>query len=109
MTIGEHAEVTDAYKTRGQNMQEEAAEKLIGLQGHGPTLVFMGIISPTKGDLAVGHGNEAGVGDGDAMGIAREISQDLRRSGEGSLGIDDPFTLGSGAQESGKDRRRLQR
>jgi len=79
-------------------MQQEAAEKLICLQSHGPTLVAMGIISPTKGDLAVGHGNQARVGDGGAMSIAREIGQDLRRSCEGSLGVYDPVALGSGAQ-----------
>ena len=79
-------------------MQQEATEKLIDLQGHGPTLASVGVISPTKSDLTVGHGNQARVGDGDPMGVAREISQDLRRSGEGSLGKHDPVALGSRAQ-----------
>lgn len=79
-------------------MQQEAAEKLIGLHGHRPALVFMSIISKSKGDLAVSHRKQAGVGDSDAMCIAREISQDLRRPGEGSLGVYDPFALGGSEQ-----------
>jgi len=31
VAIGEHAEVADAHKTSGQNMQEETAEELIDL------------------------------------------------------------------------------
>lgn len=69
----------------------------------------MGVISPAKADSAVDHGNESGVSDGDAVSIAREVGQDLQGSGEGLLGINDPVALGSGAQESSKSRRRLER
>ena len=89
-------------KPGGQNMQQEATEKLIGVERHGASLVSVGVVSPTKGDPTVGHGNEARVGDGDAVGIAREIGQDLRGSGKGSLGIHDPVAMGSGVQQSGK-------
>jgi len=57
----------------------------------------MGVISPTEGDLAFGQGNESRVSDGNAVSIAREIGQDLRGPGKGSLGINHPFPLGSGA------------
>ncbi len=62
----------------------------------------MGVVSPTKGNSAVGYGNEAGVGDGNAVGIAGEIGQDLGRSGKGTLGIYHPVAVGSGVQQSGK-------
>lgn len=29
-------------------MQEEPAEELVGLESHGPTLLSMGVVSPTK-------------------------------------------------------------
>lgn len=98
MAIGQEAEVANAYETGGQNMQQEAPQKLIGGERHGSRLVTMGVIAPTEGDLTFGHGDEAGVGDGDAVSITREIGEDLGRSGKRSLGIDDPFTVGSGAQ-----------
>ena len=79
-------------------MQQETAEKLIGGERHGSSLAALGIVAPTEGDLTFGHGYEARVGDGDAVSITREIGEDLGRSGKRSLGIDDPFTVGSGAQ-----------
>jgi len=83
-------------------MQQEAAEKLIGIERDGTSLATMGVVSPTKADSAVGYGNEAGVGDGNAVGIAGKIGQDLSGSGKGTLGIDHPVAVGSGVQQSGK-------
>ena len=62
-----------------------------------------------EADFVIRHRNESGVGDGNAVCIAREVGQDLRWTGEGSLGIDDPVGLGCGAQPNGKRRRGLQR
>ena len=39
------------------------------------------------------------VGNGDAMGIASEIMQDVLGSTKGGLGVDDPVLLKQGAQE----------
>ena len=55
------------------------------------------------------HGQEPGVGDGDAVGVAGKVSEDLGGSGKRSLGVDDPFRLGGSAQERGKGCRRLER
>src|SRR5215471_9882284 len=68
----------------------------------------MGVVSPTEGDLAFSHGQKAGVGNGDAVGIAGKIGEDLGGSGKRSLGIDDPVGLGGSAQESSKGGRRLE-
>ena len=43
-------------------------------------LAAVAIILPAEGDLAVGHADQTGVGDGDAMGVAAEIGQHLFRS-----------------------------
>jgi hypothetical protein len=69
----------------------------------------MGVVSPTKGDPAVGHGDEVGVGDGNTVGIAGEMGQDLGGSGKGTLGIYHPVALGSGAQQRGEHRWGLER
>jgi hypothetical protein len=90
-------------------MEQKTAQEFIGLQSHAASLVAMGVVSPTEGDLAVGHGQKPGVGDGDAVGIAGKVGEDLGGSGKGSLGIDDPVRFGSSAQESGKGGRGLER
>ena len=41
--------------------------------------------------MIVGHADDAGVGDGDAMGVAAEIGQHLFWPAERRLRIDDPF------------------
>ena len=60
----------------------------------------MGIILPAEGDLIVLESDEAMVSDGDAMGIAAEIAEDMMRATKRGFGIDDPFLAVQGAQES---------
>ena len=76
----------------------------MGIESHGASPIAMSVVSPQKADFVLGHGKESGVGDGNAVGIAREVGQDLRRAGKRSLGIDDPVGLGCCAQQSGKRR-----
>ena len=60
----------------------------------------MGVVLPAEGDLVILEGDEAMVGDGDAMGIAGEIAENVMGTAEGWLGIDDPVVTEQGAQES---------
>ncbi|MNL34794.1 hypothetical protein D3C87_1567850 [compost metagenome] len=48
------------------------------------------------------HGDEAAVGDGDAMGIAGEIGQDSLGATEGPLGVDDPVGPAQRCQHGGE-------
>ena len=90
-------------------MQEERAEEFVGIESQGASAMPMGVVSPQEADFVIGHGKESGVGDGNAVGIAREVGQDLGRAGKGWLGINDPVGLGCRAQQSGKRRGGLQR
>jgi hypothetical protein len=47
-------------------------------------------------------GLDAAVGDGDAMGVAAEIGENLRGSAERLLGVDDPVEATHGGQISGE-------
>ena len=47
-------------------------------------------IPPAKRDLAIPQGDQPVVGDGDTVGVRAEIPQDMLRSSEGSLAVDDP-------------------
>jgi len=61
----------------------------------------VGRVPPTKGNLAVGQSDEAVVGDGDTMGIATEILQDILGSAEGWFGVDDPISAEERTQPGG--------
>ena len=53
----------------------------------------MGVVSPSEGNHTVGHSHESRVSDGNAVSIAREIGEDLRGPGKGSLGINHPVAM----------------
>src|SRR5437763_14386342 len=58
------------------------------------------LVLPPEGDgIGVG-GDQSAVGDGDAMGVAREIAQDLLRPCERLLGVDHPFSPAQRCQEA---------
>ena len=58
------------------------------------------IILPLEGDALVVGRDQAAVGDGDAVGVARKIAQDFLRSPEWTLGIDDPIFVAQRCQIS---------
>src|SRR5437773_6416243 len=94
-TVGEIAIVADAMEAFGQDVEQEAADELVGTKGHHLLLVVVAIILPAEADPALGKTDQAAVGDGDAMGIAAEIIEHLLGSAERELGVDN---LANGAQ-----------
>ena len=50
----------------------------MGIESHSASPMPMGVVSPLEADFANGHRNASGVGDGNAVGIARKVGQDLR-------------------------------
>src|SRR5215468_8860577 len=93
--IGEQTVVPDAVKALGQNVDEEPANELARLQRHGfvPVRAFEAVVLVFERDAVRVGGDQATVGDGDAMGVAGEVGQHLLWPGEGTLGIDEPVRL----------------
>ena len=93
--IGEQAVVPEAVEALGQHMHEEAANELAGLERHG--LVPLGARDPVifvfEGDTRRIGRDQAAVGNSDTVGVAGEVGQDLLRTGEGALGVDEPVRL----------------
>jgi len=85
--------VTDADIAFWQDMKEEPADKLVGLEGHRLLTVLVGIIPPEEGDLAILEGKDAVVTDGDPMGISAEVLKDPLGAVEGRFRIDGPFFM----------------
>lgn len=77
-------------ETVGQGVQKEAADELEDVERHQLALVVVPIIPPAEAHAAIGEADKPAVGDGNAVGVAAEIGEDLRRAAEGTLGIHDP-------------------
>jgi len=82
--------VADANQAAGQDVKQEAAQELMSGNGHDLLLAAVGIISPAERDAIVLKGHEAMVGDGDAMGVAGQIVENMFGAAERWLGVDDP-------------------
>src|SRR6478735_11204955 len=90
MAVGKQAVMTNAVKAVRNGVKQETADELVGIERHYLLPATVAIILPTEGDAIAVHADEAGIGDGNAMGIAAEIGQHLFGSGKWRLGIDHP-------------------
>lgn len=93
MTIGKPTVVTNAMEAIRYGVQQETADELVGIERHPLLAAACSVILPSECDAIVVHADEAGIGDGDAMGVAAEIGQHLFGSGKWRLGIDHPVDM----------------
>ncbi len=75
--IGQEAIVSYALEPARENMEDESAQKLHGIQGPGAQPVPVGVVFPAEGHGAVFQGHEPPVGDGHTMGVACEVCQHM--------------------------------
>ena len=83
--------MADAHKATRQHMQQEPTQEFVGRDGHFALFVAVGVILPSECDLAVGHGHETVVGNGDAVRVAGQILEYVFWSAKWWLGINDPI------------------
>ena len=94
--------MANANQTLRQNVDQESAQKLIGGNGHDPLFAAVCIVLPAKRDSAILEGDESMAGNRNAMGIARQVVQNMLRTTEGRLGVDDPVLLEELSEKSAK-------
>lgn len=92
-TVRQQAVVADTHEAPGQDMQEEAAQELDGIEGHDTLDSAVPIIAPAEADFFTIEGGDAVVRYSHAVGVTAEISEDPIRTAEGWLGIDVPVLL----------------
>jgi hypothetical protein len=80
-------------------VEQETAQELLRIERHHSLLIPVGIILPAESNLVMLESHEAVVGDGYAMSVAGEIAEDMMRTAEGGLGVDDPVLTEQGTQE----------
>jgi hypothetical protein len=98
--VGEEAVIANAHEALGKDVEKEASEELDGVKGHGALSALLSVVLVAEGDLAVVEGEESLVGDGDAVGVAGEVFEDLLGTAEGGLGVDDPFFVAQGFEKT---------
>jgi hypothetical protein len=92
--------VADADQTFRQDVKKESAQELICGNGHDLVLAAVGIVSPAEWHAIVLEGHESMVGDGDAMGIARQVVENVLGAAEGWLDVNDPVLLAELLEEA---------
>ena len=102
--IGEETVVADAVEAGREHVQQHAADELGGRQRHGFPAggSLAAVVGVAKTHGAVVEAAQALVADGDPVGVAAEVVEDLFGTGEWPLGVDDPFGLAGGAQVLGE-------
>ena len=91
-------------KALRQHVHEKAAEKLVGVERQRLDLAAVAIVLPPKRDGVGGDVDEPVIGNGDAVGVPREVVEDVRRAAKGRLRIDDPGLPIEGPQPRAKGR-----
>jgi hypothetical protein len=96
--IGLQPEVPDSDKAVRQDVPQESPHEIRRVEGELSGHIAAPSIAIAEGHAGILERHEALVADGDAMGVAAEVTQHLGRAGHGSLAVDDPL-LGDGLSE----------
>ena len=93
--VGEETVVADAVETVGQDVDQEAADELVGVERHKlvASVALGPVILPFESDALAVEGDEPAVGNGDPVSVARQVGEHCVRSAKRPLGIDHPFEL----------------
>ena len=83
-------------------MEHKSTQELFGGDRHLALLAAVSVVLPAEGDLAVGHGQESVIGDGDPVSVACQVVEHVFRSAEGAFGVDHPLLTKERSQELGK-------
>lgn len=113
---GVEAVMANADEPFGEDVEQEAAEEFVGMEGEGSFSGEGVAVSDGEGDGGRGEGDQAVVGDANAMGVVTKVAKELGGAVEGAFGIDDPRFLveriskggpGKGVLEVGEGTRKL--
>ena len=95
VAIGQQAIVANAVEAARQHVDQETADELVCCQRHHlvPVATFDPVILPPEGDGGLVSCDQAAIRDGDAVGVARQISEYRLGSTERALAVDHPLGL----------------
>ena len=82
--------MADAMEAVRQAVDEEAPDELVRIERHQPGCVAVTVIAPAEGYAGLVRADQATVGDGDPVGVAAKVGEDMFGRTERRLRIDDP-------------------
>ena len=103
---GEIAEVADTDKASRQHVLAKATQELDSGESHDALFIATSIVSPSEAHAVTIEAKQALIADGDTVGIAADIVENLSWPGERWLRIDDPLGL-PGRRQVATERRGL--
>jgi len=85
--VGEEAVVTDAVKSVGQHMDQEATDELVGVERHQLVAnVGLGpVILPFEGHALAVEGDEPAIGDSNPVRVAGKVGEEASGPPKGRL------------------------
>ena len=90
----------DPHEAARQDVEQEAPDELHRAQRHLFDGMAMRVVLIPEADQPIPTVQNPMIGHGNPVGIAAEIVEDLLRSCQGCLGVDDPFLLPQRRQET---------
>ena len=87
MRAEQQAVVPEAMEAARQDMEQEAADELVGTRRHDllPFNAVASIVLVAEGDTVLIERDQAAVRDRDPVDVARQVGKHRLRSGEGAL------------------------
>jgi len=87
--------VTDAVEPVRQDVDQEAADELVGIERHQlvASIALRPVILPFERHALAVEGDEPAVGNSDAVSVTRQVGEHSAGSAKGPFGIDHPFDL----------------
>ena len=71
---GKEIEMANTHEAAGQDMQQETAQKLVGVKCHHALLGVVSGVSEAEGDFLPIEGDQTLIGDGHAVGVSTEVT-----------------------------------
>jgi hypothetical protein len=97
--VTKKSKVPNLYEAGREYVEQEAADELNGLKSHRAAAVVVPRVAPAKAHLSVLEAYESSVGDGDPMGVAGQILQNMLGSAKRRLGVDHPLSSSEASEQ----------
>jgi hypothetical protein len=91
VSIAHEPVVAGAVESTGEHVKQESPDELLGRERHDLLLIVISIVPPVEIDLPVFDTHDPMVGNRHPVSVAPDVVHHLLGSGEGRLGVDDPF------------------
>ncbi len=101
-SVREEPVVAETDKAGREDMKQEAAEEGMGVYSHLLELISVPTVAIGEADLTIADVDEAGIRDGNSMGVAADIVNDLGMARQGGFGIYHPRSGVELVEEMGK-------